>query len=109
MPLDGTAQYVVLIPAEIEEVVPYFLDLRKKNVDEILNALSCGNFEHIRCLGHNIKGSGGSYGFDEISRIGLALEHAAQSGDGNTVRVLARELDDYLERVQVVYDDALKA
>jgi hypothetical protein len=109
MPPDGTAQFVVVIPAEIEEVVPYFLALRKKNVGDILTALDCGDFEQIRCLGHNIKGSGGSYGFDEISRIGLALEHAARAGNDMAVRSLARELDDYLERVQVVYDDSLQA
>jgi hypothetical protein len=50
-----------------------------------------------------LMGDGGSYGFDTISEIGAALEQAATNKDSEKVRRSARELSDYVERVEVVY------
>ncbi|GFE58235.1 Hpt domain-containing protein [Geobacter sp. AOG1] len=94
---------VVQIDAEIQEAIPFFLELRKKNIADIMTALEGKDFEHIKRLGHNIKGSGGSYGFDELSRIGRDLEKAALAQNENATRNLTVELEDYLANVEIVY------
>lgn len=94
---------VVQVDAEIKEAIPFFLELRKKNIAEIMTALHEKDYDQVKRLGHNIKGSGGSYGFDEVSRIGLDLETAALEKNDNAMRNLTDELEDYLARVEIVY------
>ena len=51
-----------------------------------------------------MKGSGGGYGLDAISDIGQSMEQAAKDGNREEIRKWAQELQDYLERVEVVYE-----
>lgn len=97
----------ILVRADVlfKDLVPGFLNNRRKDVISIHEALETGNFEAIRILGHRLMGDGGSYGFDAISEIGAALEQAATNQDSEKIRRSAGELSDYVERVEVVYHD----
>jgi HPt (histidine-containing phosphotransfer) domain-containing protein len=64
-------------------------------------ALERGDFENVRILGHNMKGSGGGYGFDRISEIGASLEEAAKRGGGDEIRAQCSQLVHYLDHVTV--------
>ena len=48
-------------------------------------------------------GSGGAYGFDEITRIGRVLQTAAREMDGRACSRALDELDAYVKRIQGVY------
>ena len=50
-----------------------------------------------------MKGDGGGYGFDHISEIGARLEHAAKQHDLPTIELYIVELEDFLNRVTVLY------
>jgi len=69
----------------------------------IRQLLDEGNYDEIRLLGHRMKGTGGSYGFDAISDIGEMIETASLAADRETIRVQLQRLEDYLQRVSVVY------
>jgi HPt (histidine-containing phosphotransfer) domain-containing protein len=49
----------------------------RKNPSAIAAALARGDFDTIRSIGHNMKGTGGSFGLPQISRLGADLEQAA--------------------------------
>jgi len=66
--------------------------------------MSYADYERIRILGHSIKGSGGGYGFDTITELGARIESAAMMGDRVQIMQALEALNEYLERVQVVYD-----
>ena len=51
-----------------------------------------------------MKGSGGGYGFDEVTVIGQSLELAATEQDADTIRQMVSGLVSYLERVEVVFE-----
>jgi len=51
-----------------------------------------------------MKGSGGGYGFDEITAIGMRIESAAGEEDAAEIRRQVEALRDYLKRVEVIYD-----
>lgn len=93
----------VEIDSEVQSIVPEFLENRKKDCSLIESFLGSDSFSEIRTLGHRMKGAGGSYGFDEISEIGEAIEEAALSGDKAAISVSLLRLSEYLERVTVVY------
>lgn len=70
----------------------------------ITEALKRGDYEPIRAIGHNIKGTGTAYGFDFISEIGDKFEQAALQSDGAAISKIKAELADYLRRIEVVFD-----
>jgi YesN/AraC family two-component response regulator len=64
------------VSAEIQELVPLFLDRRQADLGAIKRLLAEENFDEIAALAHNIKGSSASYGFPELSRLGAEIENA---------------------------------
>jgi HPt (histidine-containing phosphotransfer) domain-containing protein len=68
----------------------------------VLEALDHGGFDSIRRIGHNLKGSGASYGFQPISDMGKLIEEAALRQDADGIRQQIAELSRYLDQVQVV-------
>ena len=95
---------IVHVDPDLEELVPGFLDNRRRDVGTVREALEKGDWESIRITGHSMKGAGGGYGFDAVTEYGARLEQAAVAGDPAAVREAAAALEDYLARVQVVYD-----
>ena len=77
---------------------------RREDVASIRASLSAGDLDKVRITGHSIKGTGGGYGFDELSQIGSKLEKAAQAGDAGAISSLVTRLEDYLDKVVVEYE-----
>ena len=93
---------VIQVDRDLKVLVPQFLANRRADVETVRQALQRSDYESIRVLGHQMKGTGSGYGFDAITAIGTALEHAARAGDASTIQRCAGELTAYLERVEVV-------
>jgi len=98
------ASVVVHVDPVVRHLVPRYLELCRKDVTEMRSALEAGNLESIRGTGHKLKGSGGSFGFDDVTRIGAAVEAAAKAADSAGLKELIEELARYLERVRPVLD-----
>jgi hypothetical protein len=93
----------VEIDRELVSVVPDYLNNRRSDCLLIESLLDEGRLAEIRTLGHRMKGSGGSYGFDVISEIGEALECAALAQDADAIRSAIDRLRRYLSCVVVSY------
>jgi HPt (histidine-containing phosphotransfer) domain-containing protein len=93
----------VEIDSEVKSIVPEYLENRKKECELISRLLEAEAFSEIRKLGHRMKGTGGSYGFDDISEIGEVIEEAALATDKEAISKSLRQLTSYLERVVVEY------
>lgn len=85
--------------SSIAEQVPAYLRNCRQNVIDIGDALDRVDFEAVTILGHNMSGSGGMFGFQEITDIGAALQLAAESSDNAASRKWVGELSSYLDRV----------
>jgi hypothetical protein len=94
----------VRAPSGIEEAIPLFLDITRSDVQSLAEALHAADYAKIRFIGHDLKGSGGGYGFDEITTIGKSIEEAAKRSDGEEIRRQMAALADYLDRVEVIYE-----
>ena len=97
------AAITVEIDVEIQSIVPEYLENRKKDCILISRLVDGDEFSEIRTLGHRMKGTGGSYGFDDISDIGESIEKSALAADKEAIISSILRLSDYLERVVVVY------
>ena len=92
----------VEIDPELADIVPGYLEGRRNELAVLRAALDSSDMESLRMLGHRMKGSGGGYGFEGISEIGLHLEQAARDGDVAASTAAVDALESYLQRVVVV-------
>lgn len=97
---------IVHIDEELEDLIPGFLENRRKDIDQILAALEDKDYELIRMLGHSMKGAGGGYGFDAITDIGFSLETAAKEENIEKIQTHVNSLSYYLDHVEVSYEQA---
>lgn len=98
------ARITVPVDKDLEDLIPGFLENRRKDVGTLRAAVSRGDYETVRILGHTMRGDGGGYGFDAISDIGGALEAAAKVKSLDEIHRWIGELAGYLDRVDVVYE-----
>jgi CheY-like chemotaxis protein len=96
---------VMLEDPDTAPLVPAFLENRREDLHAMRSLLEQGAFAAIESVGHKMKGTGRSYGFEAISRIGSDIEFAAHQQDAASVQQLLEGLDNYLSRVKVVLPD----
>ena len=99
-----TTDITVYIESNLKGLIDSYLENRRRDLIAIRAALTWNNFEPVRVIGHNIKGTGSGYGFDFISKVGDELEQAALRTDGAAIIRLSNELDDYLGRLNIVFN-----
>jgi HPt (histidine-containing phosphotransfer) domain-containing protein len=80
----------------LTDLLPQYFALCRRDLEHIRKALQDGNLDDIRIVGHNLKGSGGAYGFPELSDIGLAMETAAKAGDREALERQIEKFTDFL-------------
>lgn len=96
--------YTVVVAKDLEDLVPVFMNNRKKELETLRTALSASDFAQLRQLGHRMKGVGNSYGFSKVSDLGKSIEECASSEDKAALDASIVEYADYLARVHVVYE-----
>jgi|AntAceMinimDraft_14_1070370.scaffolds.fasta_scaffold106565_2 HPt (histidine-containing phosphotransfer) domain-containing protein len=95
---------VIHADIDLEDLIPGFLENRRKDIVEIENLLASDDYETIQRLGHSMKGAGGGYGFDEITNIGMHIEQASKEKNAGEIRIQMETLSRYLDCIEVVYD-----
>ena len=66
-------EVIVYVDSDLEDLVPEFLENRYEDIEKINECLDNEEIAEIQRLGHSMKGSGGGYGFHEITRLGARL------------------------------------
>jgi len=94
---------LVRVLASLATLVPGFLAGRRRDIVAIADALERSDYESVRILGHNMKGSGAGYGFNRITEIGASLEQAAARGAREEIRARYAQLVRYLDGILGVY------
>jgi CheY-like chemotaxis protein len=94
----------ILVRAEpkFADRTPAYLQHCRQNAIAMLDALDRVDFETVTILGHQMRGSGGAYGFQAITDIGAALQEAGESADTDASRKWLGELSSYLDRVESI-------
>lgn len=95
----------VRVPPSVKPVVPEFLKNAREDVGALRAFLDRQDYQSITRLGHSMKGST-SFGFDYLNQIGLSLERTAAREEYRQIELLVNDLEDYLDRVEPVYDAA---
>jgi HPt (histidine-containing phosphotransfer) domain-containing protein len=76
----------MMVDLELNELKREFLDEAREKVSEMQAAIESAtdeSLERLTYLAHQLKGSGGSYGYERISTDAAALETALEKRSGN--------------------------
>jgi HPt (histidine-containing phosphotransfer) domain-containing protein len=98
---------IVQISSELKALIPKYLDNRRKDIEKVEMLLLEDNMESLRILGHTLKGSGTSYGFTGITALGERIEIAAKEGNKRNIDEARKELQQYIDTVQIVFIESL--
>lgn len=94
---------IVEVDEGLSDLIPGFLAHKRADISTILEAVTRRDYTEIGHVAHRIKGEGGSYGFDTMTELGRSLEAAAATRDDGAVCALARQLLNYIDHVEVVF------
>jgi HPt (histidine-containing phosphotransfer) domain-containing protein len=94
----------VRIDRDLQDLIPMYLENRRRDIEAILDAMAQQNYSSIEVAGHKMKGSGSGYGFDEITAIGRVLEQAAKNQNAATIRRAVSDLREYIRKIDIVYE-----
>ncbi len=99
-PRRDVARKPLLVDRDLADLIPGYLNTAQQQVATIRKAAGSGDLAQAARLGHNLKGTGSSYGFDEISRVGAAIEKQAKAGSAKEVDDLAMLLETWLANLR---------
>lgn len=102
LPQTGNSTIVHIDP-DLEDIVPGFLENRRKDIATLQKALAESDAKTIQLLGHRMKGDGAGYGFQKISEIGDELEKAALRNDLPASKQHTDALAEFLSQIKIVY------
>ena len=94
----------VTVNPRLKRLVGNFLEHRRTDIGRLRLALRYDDFESIQVLGHDLDGTGATFGFERMTLIGRCMEHAAAQRQTEQVGELVEELAPYLSRVEVIYE-----
>ena len=78
-----------------------YLSRRKTEIQQLRDSVSAGDFELAGEIGHRLKGNGGTFGYPQISAIGVSLEDASKAKDKN-------KLLESIEKLNLIIEEDLK-
>jgi len=61
----------------IRALLPGYVQRRRLESYKLHRLLTDGEYDEIRVIGHNLKGSGGLYGLPKVGEIGAQIEQLA--------------------------------
>jgi len=96
---------VVVVDSDLQSLVPGFLLNKRANIADTLRALEQGDYETAERVGHQLRGEGSSFGFDQVTAMGFELERAAKGADRCAALRWARSLAEFLDHVEVRFSD----
>ncbi len=95
---------IIKVDSDLEEIVPGFIEDWIKETKSMQEALEKNDYDTIRKIGHDMKGTGGACGFDDVTDMGSKLEITAKNMDSDAIREILGALSSYFKKIEVIYE-----
>jgi hypothetical protein len=89
------------VEPQLKELVPGFLENRRRDLERLRQALHAGDLAAIRDVGQNIRCFSRVYGLEELTALGEEIRCAAEECSTPRIVHLQGQLADYLSRVEL--------
>jgi HPt (histidine-containing phosphotransfer) domain-containing protein len=91
----------IFISEDIIDLVPAYLEARHKDIPALRAATDKNDFETVALIALKLKGVAASFGFSDLSTIGVALEMAAESRRPAAVLAQVKLMEGYLDSIKI--------
>ncbi len=88
------------VDPSIAHLAPRYLNNVEKDLHALNAAQAAEDYAAIQRIGHNLNGTGGSFGFPRITELGAVMERAGEDRTMDKIRDSIDELAAYLEQVR---------
>jgi|688.fasta_scaffold2179372_1 HPt (histidine-containing phosphotransfer) domain-containing protein len=85
-----------VVPKELRR---RYLERRSADLELLDRAITEKNYREFNRIGHQLRGNAPSYGFEDLSDVGLEIETAGKSCDGHKARKAVLALKNWLSKV----------
>ncbi|MBC9031399.1 PAS domain S-box protein [Sphingomonas sp. JC676] len=96
---NGSQVRAIRATERLAEMVPAYLESCRHDISVMWDALGRDDFEAVSIFGHNLRGSGGGFGFQSITDLGAELEQACSDSDLDAARALLPRLTAILDHL----------
>ncbi len=104
-PVDPIGSDLIREDASFADIVVQFVEGLSSRLETMGKALGASDFEALRTAAHQLKGSGGGYGYPTLSERAAMLEKHAKTCAIDDCQQALNELKSLCERVVVDTDD----
>ncbi|MDY7010167.1 MAG: response regulator [Planctomycetota bacterium] len=78
--------------SDMIELIDKFVASLPDHIEEMRQALTNGFYEHLQRMAHQLKGTGGGYGYPMLTKTAKTLEDAAKTEDVETANITLNSL-----------------
>jgi signal transduction histidine kinase/AmiR/NasT family two-component response regulator len=82
-----------------EELMQLFVERTRQQRELILDALNAEDWKEVRVIAHTVKGSGATFGYPEITRLGKEICDGLDNNQPEPVPALVQELIAEMEKI----------
>jgi len=96
-----------MVDVELNDLKREFLDEAREKVDEMQSALEkapAASVDRLTYLAHQLKGAGGSYGYQRISSDAAALEKALEDRSAGNGKDLDAQIQQHVVNLRLEID-----
>ncbi|MCK4738550.1 MAG: Hpt domain-containing protein, partial [Deltaproteobacteria bacterium] len=86
-----------------ERLIPRYLEIIREDILAIDKALLEEDFLALSIKGHNMRGTGAAYGFEEISKLGGEIEASAVERDAVKIKATKDALALHLDSLELEF------
>jgi len=94
---------VISVPIELKELLPEYLTKKQGEWIQLEEGLAREDWQLITRIGHNMKGTGKTYGLPQISVLGQLIEQAALNQKVSTLSQAFKSFRRFLDTIQIEY------
>jgi PAS domain S-box-containing protein len=91
------ATYGIKIPDGFEQLSRNYISARKREISRMREFAPGQGMTELRVFGHNMKGTGTSFGFPELTKLGAAIEEAAKTSNSSQLASHLVKVSEYVE------------
>jgi signal transduction histidine kinase/CheY-like chemotaxis protein/HPt (histidine-containing phosphotransfer) domain-containing protein len=85
---------------DMKDLVDEYVQRLPVEVAKMTSLLNSGEIESLRRVAHQLKGSGGGYGFNQITSLAAVADHSIK--DGAPIEKLKSEIDSLIEHIRAI-------
>lgn len=87
--------YIMNIP---DEMRAKYIERRKRDLEELKQGFAAGSFDSFQRIGHQLKGNGATYGYEELGELGRRMEEAGLEKDRSKAEDCLLELIEWVSK-----------